>query len=123
MTMTQTQLARELIAALNAVSDRATEIDETLDAAAVDWQPAPDAWSVAQVFEHLCVANDSYIKVIRPLVERAGGDTARGGSSAEWRPSLIGRVLAQSMTSPRKLPAPKRWRPAPTPLGRLVPGE
>ncbi|HUQ81716.1 MAG TPA: DinB family protein [Gemmatimonadaceae bacterium] len=113
MTIRQMQQAKDLIAALKAVSARAMEIDETVDPTVLDRQPAPDAWSAAQVFDHLCVANDSYVEVVRPVVERAVVGAHGGIASATWRPSVVGRLLARSMTSERKLPAPKQWRPAP----------
>ena len=113
MTIRQMQQAKDLIVALHVVSARAAEIDETVDAVALDWRPAPDAWSAAQVFEHLCVANDSYLGVVRPVVERAVVSAQQHATDLTWRASFIGRLLARSMTSPRKLPAPKQWRPAP----------
>jgi hypothetical protein len=112
MTIRQTQQAKDLIDALNVVSARATEIDETVDAIALDWRPASDVWSAAQVFEHLCAATDGYLAVIRPLVERVSATPNGDGANATWRPSLIGGILTRSMTSERKLPAPKRWRPS-----------
>ena len=37
-----------------------------------------------------------------------------------WRPSFMGRLLVHSLRSPRKLPAPRMYRPAPDPRARVV---
>lgn len=83
-----------------------------LSATQLNWQPAPDRWSVAQCLEHLVVANEGYF----PIFERAL--SGEGGRSfwqrLPWLPGLWGRWLikAVSPVENRKLKAPKIFRPS-----------
>jgi hypothetical protein len=71
--------------------------------------PPDGGWSVAQVFEHLCRSNLGYLD--GPLTEAVTKTVARGPSDREWRPSLIGGWLAQSLVEGTKpLPSPKLFR-------------
>lgn len=119
MAITQAEQAARLITALHALDERARLIASTTDADAFDWTPADGGWSVGQIFEHLCVANDSYLAVLRRVIPSSAA-TRRSGNAVVWRPTLVGRMLARSMESPRKLPAPKMWRPAPAPRPNVV---
>jgi hypothetical protein len=74
--------------------------------------PAPGAWSAAQALEHLVLASGSYLAVMRQRVEAT---PASGGGDPLWRPTLGGRLLARSMTSARRFPAPRGWAPAAEP--------
>ena len=112
-------LANALVRDMGAIDVRAVEIQRTVAPAAFDWVPATGGWSVGQVFEHLCVADDDYLRVLRPLVAKLPSrPSPRSGLT--WRPSLVGGFLARSMVSPRKLPAPKIWKPAPAPRANVV---
>jgi len=74
--------------------------------------PPDGGWSVAQVFEHLCRANLCYLD--GPLSEAVAKSAARGESSREWRPSLIGGWLTQSLVEGAKpLPSPRLFRVGP----------
>jgi hypothetical protein len=109
---TQGDHAAALIAATRALDTRTLTIHETTLPAGFAWQPPDGGWSVGQVFEHLCVANDDYLVTLRRVLANPPA-----GSQAErrWKPSLAGRLLVRSFESSRKLPTPKRWRPAPAP--------
>jgi hypothetical protein len=70
-------------------------------------------WSAAEVFEHLVIANESYLVMLR-RVAAAGPPLAQ--PAAIWRPSLAGRLLVRSFRSPRRMRAPRIYRPpAPRP--------
>lgn len=76
----------------------------------------PDAgWSVAQVFEHLCVANADYLEHTLPEGVAKARQSRHG--TRDWKPSLLGGLLIASMreTSRTRLPSPKPWR-----VGRAV---
>lgn len=75
------------------------------------WSPPDRGWGVAQVLEHLTLSNEQYLKEIRARLDRR--PKRRSHSSAEWRPSLAGRLLEHAMVSPRKAKAPQVWRPGP----------
>jgi len=120
MKVSQTQLATTLIADMHALDARAGEIERTKDPAAFGWYPPGGGWSVGQVFEHLCVANDDYLKVLRPLIVGLPASPDGDGSALTWRPSFAGGFLARSMQSARKLPAPKSWRPLAEPRDGVI---
>lgn len=112
MTVRQADQANSLIAAMHALDARATEVERTTDRASFDWQPGDGAWTVGQIFDHLCVVNDDYLVVLRRLL--ASPSHAPGAAAnATWRASFAGRLLARSMVSPRKLVTPSKWQPAP----------
>jgi hypothetical protein len=72
-------------------------------------RPPPDGgWSAAQVFEHLVVANESYLVILRRV---AASSPRPAAPDAAWRPSFVGGVLVRSFTSPRRMPAPRIYRP------------
>ena len=71
--------------------------------------PPEGGWSIAQVFEHLCLANLSYLD--GPLPAAIAKSRERGPSEKPWRPSLIGGWLASSLAEgARSAPTPTIWR-------------
>jgi len=73
--------------------------------------PPEGGWSIAQTFEHLCVANLSYLDGPLPAaIEKA---RARGRSDKTWRPSLTGGWLTNLLIEGAKpVSAPKPYRVA-----------
>lgn len=71
--------------------------------------PPDGGWSVAEVFEHLCVGNRSYLDGPLPrAVERA---LAQGPSQRAWKPSWIGGWLTHSLVEGAKpMRAPRLYR-------------
>lgn len=81
--------------------------------------PPDGGWSVAQVFEHLCLANDSYLD--GPLIPAIARAKARGPSSRAWRPSLVGGWLTGMLIEGAKpMPAPRPYRVGPAPRAQVV---
>lgn len=81
--------------------------------------PPDGGWSVAQVFEHLCVANLAYLD--GPLVQAFDQARQRGPAARPWKPSFVGGWLARSLaegTAP--LPAPKRFKIGPVVRDQVV---
>jgi uncharacterized damage-inducible protein DinB len=76
-------------------------------------RPASGGWSVAEVLEHLIVSADSYLTTMRPLIREQRGGPVDG--NAVWTPTIMGGLLASSLRNPRKLPAPRSYKPGPTP--------
>jgi len=85
---------------------------------AMSRRPASGGWSVAEVLEHLIVSADSYLEPMRALIEGNAGGAVN--SSATWKPSLMGGMLAASLRGTRKLPAPKSYKPGPAPRPRVL---
>ena len=120
MKASQTQHARALVASMHALDARASDLQRAADRSALEWQPPEGGWSAGQVFEHLCVANDSYLVALRRVLGSVQPTTRSNVADREWRPSFAGRLLARSMESPRKLRAPKMYRPAPVPRPNVI---
>src|SRR5689334_18123179 len=53
--------------------------------------PPDGGWSVAQVFEHLCIANGEYLD--GPLPRAVAKALEQGPSTREWKPTLLGGWL------------------------------
>jgi len=71
--------------------------------------PPDGGWSVAQVFEHLCLANFSYLE--GPMPAAIAKAKARGRSEKPWKPSLAGGWLTRMLVEGGKpVLAPKAYR-------------
>ena len=103
--MNQEALRTRLLIELDCVSLDAVAVARDLDASQLAWQPPGGGWGIGQLLEHLCVANDTYINVIRPRIYARDAVHAEQGS-AFWEPSLAGWLLVAGLRSKRKLPAP-----------------
>lgn len=112
MKVPQSVQAHRLTRDLRAVSATAEEIPRKASQAQLDWCPPDGGWSASQIFEHLCVANDSYLESLHLLVPDSR--TGFGTANTFWKPSLAGKLLVRSMESPRKSSTPKIWAPGPT---------
>jgi hypothetical protein len=82
------------------------------------WRPVQGGWSIDDVLEHLCIVHDSYEPKLLELLNSPG--TPRAARDAEWSPTLVGGMMVKSFASDRKLPAPKIFRPAPTPRPNVL---
>ena len=118
MKVPQSLQAHTLIRELRAVSATAEEIPRRTSQAQLDWCPPDGGWSGSQIFEHLCIANDSYLKELHSLVPDSR--TGFGSANTIWKPSLAGKLLVRSMEAPRKVRAPKIWTPGPTPRPNVI---
>jgi hypothetical protein len=117
--MNQNAQCELLLRENRAVSDRARTVTVGLTGGQMSWLPPDGGWSIGQVFEHLCLANDSYLARIRLLTGNPQGPVINP-SQKEWRPTLMGRLLVNSFRSTRKLPMPRIYRPATTPRANVV---
>ena len=80
--------------------ERIAELVKPLDGAKINEHPEPEGWSVAQVLEHLCVADESYEMSLEALLRSARED---------------GGLIAGGLLKPKPLKAPKVFEPGPTP--------
>ncbi len=71
--------------------------------------PPDGGWSVAQVFEHLCLSNRSYLD--GPLPQAVAKAVARGHSLRPWKPSFVGGWLTRAQVEGGKpMPTPRIYR-------------
>jgi hypothetical protein len=108
----------ELIDRHDTITGRASMLCDALSPAQLEWSPGT-GWGVGQVFEHLVVSNQSYLAPIREALGKMG-KTAGKAQSLTWTPSIMGNLLARSLANPRKLPAPKVYRPGPKPRPGVI---
>jgi uncharacterized damage-inducible protein DinB len=101
-----------------AVIDRIRKTVTGTDATTMIRRPPTGGWSVAEVLEHLIISADSYLAAIKSLVKENAGVRANG--DATWKPTLAGGLLVRSFRSPRKLPAPRSYKPGPSPRPRVL---
>jgi hypothetical protein len=74
----------------------------------LNFSPAPDKWSVAEVFGHLNIAHDGYIRGMLSRVALAPDvkmETYRSGWLGDW---WYSRILPRSDGSVFKIPSPRR---------------
>ena len=104
---------------LNTVVSESERNTETARAVASDltevqlnWKPAPEQWSIAQCLEHLAISTNGFDKYFQLALERARTKPSVA-SPPPYKPSMMGGWLAKYVApaSPRKLPAPKIFRP------------
>lgn len=98
---------------------RLRELGEGLDEATLMRRPAGGGWSIAEVYEHLCISDDSYLVPLRALVARTDLPRAAPGA-VEWKPSIGGALLVRGLSGSMKLPAPRVYRPGPAPRPNVV---
>jgi hypothetical protein len=118
MQQPQRELHKELRAESVATRDRLAAVLRRLDASKINEHPEPDGWSVAQVLEHLCVADELAVPLVDAVMRAAGPDA--GAAARDWKPSLVGGLIAGSLLKPKALSAPKVFRPGPTPRNGVV---
>ena len=77
------------------------------------WQPAPDAWSVAQCIDHLNVTARQYL----PMLDEGVADAIRRGlySAGPYTYNWVGRLLVYVVrpTTRFRAKAPKAFQPEP----------
>lgn len=110
-TSAQGELHRLVAAGLEALDVAVERLVRPMARAKRARSPADGGWSVDAVLEHLCLTSDLYLASMTEALaaQRAPYEGGR------WRPTLGGRLLAWSMTSRIRLPAPRVIVPGPTP--------
>ncbi len=95
--------------------DEATMIENEVGAfyaalspAQINWQPAPDSWSVGQCLQHICMANEGYFVDFAAVTE--GRKQHTFWERLPLLPRLIGPLIISGLT-------PGQSRPIPTPPG------
>jgi len=77
------------------------------------WQPAPEAWSVAQCIDHLNVTARQYL----PMLDEGVADAIRRGlySAGPYAYNWVGRLMVYLVEPTTRLrgKAPKAFQPAP----------
>ncbi|NUO64059.1 MAG: DinB family protein [Gemmatimonadaceae bacterium] len=118
MRLIQKELHRQLHDEAIATRERIAALLRPLDPARLAEHPEPEGWSIGQVLEHLCRADELYDESFAKLMRTARPDA--GAAAREWKSSFIGGLIAGSLLSPRPLKGPRAFRPGPTPRDGVV---
>jgi hypothetical protein len=97
---------------------RVAALARSLDPEQLVRRPQSAGWSVGEVLQHLCVSDELYRKPLLALVSRARPDA--GAPAREWKPTIAGNLLASMLENPRRMKAPRSFRPGPTPRPGVV---
>ena len=107
MQMVQRDLYTQLRDESVASRERIATMLRPIDAASLNEHPEPNGWSIAQVLEHLCKANELYERPMTVLLSQTNRDA--GAVNREWKSSFVGGLIAKSLLNPKPLkrgPAP-----------------
>lgn len=118
MRVIQRELQSQVRTQAVAARDRIDALVRPLTPAQLDAHPEPNGWSVAQVLEHLCLAGELMEAPAAEMLRTARKD--HDAATREWKPSLIGGMIASSLINPKPLKGPKVFRPGPTPRAGIV---
>jgi hypothetical protein len=117
--MIQRELHEQLRKEAKAARDGIVAMVRPLDPAKLNEHPEPDGWSVGQVLEHLCRADELYARPMAELLLRSPRDA--GAPAREWKSSFIGGLIAGSLINPKPIKrGPRAFRPGPTPRNGVV---
>ncbi len=101
-----------LVSAAIAITDQTLAGFGGLTALQLNWKPSADQWSVAQCFDHLVVANTAYFPIFEKVLSGEKRNTF--WESLPWLPAFWGKLVIKAVSpeSPRKLKAPRIFRPS-----------
>lgn len=116
--MIQRDLHQQLRAESAASRDHIAALVRPLNAARLNEHPEPKGWSIGEVLEHLIIADELYDAPTSKLL--AGARPDAGAALREWKPSFLGKWIAESLIAPRKLKAPPAFRVRHTPRNGVV---
>jgi hypothetical protein len=103
MRLPQRDLHEQLRVEAIATRERVADLVRSLDGSKLNEHPEPTGWSVGQVLEHLCVADEVYEAPVADLLRSARQDA--GAPAREWKSSFIGGQIAGALLKPKPLNA------------------
>ncbi|MEO8335384.1 MAG: DinB family protein [bacterium] len=118
MRLPQRELHEQLRAEAIASREKIAGFVRPLDASKVHEHPQPNGWSVGQVLEHLCIADELYEGPLNALLRNSRQDA--GAPAREWKSSFVGGLIAKSLIKRTPLKSPKVFAPGPTPRSGVV---
>jgi hypothetical protein len=92
-----------LVADLDAADTRAAALTRGLTVAQLNWKPGPQAWSIGQCLEHLCISNEVYVVPMAVAL-----DTTPRGAVDDITPGRFGRAFIRRYIEPAEQKKPAR---------------
>lgn len=118
MPILQRDLHQRLHTESKTLHERIATLARGLDPEQLVRRPADGGWSVGEVLEHLCLADELYAKPLATLLHRAHIDA--GAPMRDWTPTLLGKFMGQTLAKSRRLRTLRAMRPGPTPRNGVV---
>jgi DinB superfamily len=118
MRLPQRELHKQLRDESIATRDRIAAMVRPLDPSKLNEHPEPKGWSIGQVLEHLCRADELYDAPFAALMRSARPDA--GAPARDWKPSFVGGLIARGLLGAKPLKGPKVFRPGATPRNGVV---
>src|SRR5258708_2329853 len=118
MRLQQRELHKQLRDESVATRDRIAAMLRPLDPSKLNEHPEPEGWSVGQVLEHLCRADELYDAPVAAVMRDARPDA--GAPTREWKSSFIGGLIAGTLLGAKPVKGPRVFRPGPTPRNGVV---
>ena len=106
--MLQRDLHQQLRAESIASREHIAALLRPLNAAQLNEHPEPKGWSIGEVLEHLIIADELYDAPMAKLLAASRPDA--GAALREWKPSFLGKWIAESLIAPKKLKGPPAFR-------------
>lgn len=116
--MLQRDLHHQLRAESLETRARIAALVRTLDAARLNEHPEPKGWSIAEVLEHLCIADELYDAPMATMLRTARPDA--GAALREVKHTFIGGKIADALLAPRKLKGPPAFKVRHAPRNGVV---
>jgi hypothetical protein len=118
MRIVQRELHEQLRDEATSTREKLASLLRPINPAELNEHPEQDGWSIGQVLEHLCVADERYERPLADMLRSVRPDA--GALAREWKSSFIGGMIASSLLKPRKLKSPVVFWPGPTPRNGIV---
>jgi len=118
MRLQQKALHSQLRAESIATRERLASLLRPVDPSKINEHPEPGRWSVGEVLEPRCVADEAVQTPYATLMRGALPDA--GAPSREWKSSFIGGLIAGALLKPKPLKSPKVFLPGSAPRGGVV---
>ena len=99
-----------LIGELDAADYRARTLASQLNEEQLNWQAQPGRWSIGQCLEHLCIANETYLKAIAPALTDKPSSPVPELEHA-WFARWFLRSFIEPSPRTKRAPAPKKIVP------------
>jgi len=111
-----TNFLQSIAAQAEANSNEARQLVAGLSEQQLNWKPRPDQWSMAECLDHLTLSNAAFVPYLASAIAR-GRTKAPVQAPPPYQPTRIGGWLIRQVSpeAPRKLKAPKIFRPAEPP--------
>ena len=99
----------EIFGALDATRARLTESVEGLGEGQEQFRPAPERWSIADIFEHLALAEAGSVKLFDRLLQKAEGEGCTRAAADPFAP--VSLVEQAAPFRGQKFQSPEQIRP------------